>query len=83
MLIIDNDETEDSIELKELKERANKLSEQLKILNTSEDNSEVSSMVEINDDETIVETKRDHGPIQTQNNDDSESLKILSMVENV
>ena len=47
MLIIDNDETEDSIELKELKERANTLSEQLKILNTSEDNSEVSTMMRI------------------------------------
>jgi len=54
------DNTEDSLELIALKERANKLSEQLKLLNASEDNSEVSSMVEINDEEnTIIETDDD------------------------
>ena len=48
------------MELIALKERANKLSEQLKLLNASEDNSEVTSMVEINDEEnTIIETDDD------------------------
>eukprot|EP00092_Neocalanus_flemingeri_P039208 GFUD01042678.1.p1 GENE.GFUD01042678.1~~GFUD01042678.1.p1 ORF type:complete len:441 (+),score=140.16 GFUD01042678.1:114-1325(+) len=56
-MIEGGDETDDSIELMELKERASKLSEQLRILNASNDNSEVSSMVEINDEEnTIIET---------------------------
>merc|ERR1711963_103648 len=45
-----NDSVENNVELQELKERARKLSEQLKILNASEESSEVSSMIELNEE---------------------------------
>jgi len=83
VIVVDIDEADESLELKELKERANKLSEQLKMLNTSEDTSEVSSMVELNDDElTIVESKREN-ETELQEHEDSETLQAISLVANV
>merc|ERR1712179_698888 len=81
--VIGHDETDDSMELNELKERANKLSEQLKMLNTSEDNSEVSSMVEINEDEpTIIETKKENETIEKQEDQSSEAKGIAKEMNN-
>merc|ERR1712106_689784 len=83
VIVVDIDDADESLELKELKERANKLSEQLKMLNTSEDTSEVSSMVELNDDElTIVESKREN-ETELQEHEDSETFQAISLVANV
>ena len=83
MTVIGIDETDESMELNELKERANKLSEQLKMLNTSEDNSEVSSMVEINEDEpTIVEAKEENKAIEKEEDQSSEAKDNVKVMNN-
>merc|ERR1711892_1461530 len=72
VIVVDIDEADESLELK-----------QLKVLNTSEDTSEVSSMVELNDDElTIVESKREN-ETELQEHEDSETLQAISLVANV
>ena len=87
MTIIGTDETDESLELNKLKERANKLSEQLRILNTTEDNSsEVSSMVEINDEDeqTIIEIKEENKLVEKHAEADQDlENKPLYEVENI
>ena len=70
-----NDSVENNVELQELKERARKLSEQLKILNASEESSEVSSMIELNEENPPS--------IEVDRNDNDDIIESLDRAPNI